>query len=140
VPPSFPSAVQCEKLLGGYRRHKHRDRNAGSKISREGKDTGRKPKANYQQPRKPLETQGPWPDLKGFCIKALIYRTSICVRCVGCPLALTITHANVLVRIRALPLPRDAKHQTQIHTLLGKARANPSRSHVSMVGTQRRAA
>ena len=73
MPPSFPSAVQCEKLLGGYRRHKHRDRNAGSKISREGKDTGRKPKANYQQPRKPLETQGPWPDLKGFCIKALTY-------------------------------------------------------------------
>ncbi len=33
--------------------------------------TGRTPKENDQKPRQPTETQGPCPDLRGFCIKAL---------------------------------------------------------------------
>ncbi len=41
------------------------------KYSREGKKPGRKHKVNDQQKRKPTETQGPCPDLRGFCIKAL---------------------------------------------------------------------
>jgi hypothetical protein len=30
----------------------------------------RKPRESDQNSRKPTETQGPWPDLTGFCIKA----------------------------------------------------------------------
>ncbi len=38
------------------------------KYSSEGRKTGQKPKKNYPKPRKPTETQGPCPDLRGFCM------------------------------------------------------------------------
>ncbi len=41
------------------------------KLGQGGRKPGREPKENDQKPRKPRETQGPCPDLRGFCIKAL---------------------------------------------------------------------
>ncbi len=41
------------------------------KWGREIRKTGRDPKENDQQTRKPPETQGPRPDLRGTCSKAL---------------------------------------------------------------------
>ncbi len=56
---------------GGLCRQEHRNRNADPKIGREGRKAGRDPKDNYEQHRKPTKTQGPCPDLRGTCIKAL---------------------------------------------------------------------
>ncbi len=58
-------------VQGGFCRQKHSHRNTDSKIDLGGRQTGRGPKRNDQTPRKPTETQGPCPDLRGFCIKAL---------------------------------------------------------------------
>ncbi len=44
---------------------------ADPKIELGGKNIGRKPAENLKQLRKPTETQGPCPDIRGFCIKAL---------------------------------------------------------------------
>ncbi len=45
--------------------------NTDSKIGPGGRRPGRKPKETDPKPQKPTETQGPCPDLMGFCIKAL---------------------------------------------------------------------
>ena len=58
-------------LQGGFCRQKHRHRNGDSKIGPGGRKPGRKPKENDPKQRKPTETQGPCPDLRGFCISAL---------------------------------------------------------------------
>ncbi len=41
-----------------------------------GRKAGRKPMENDKKPQKPTETQGPRPDLRGFCIKALTVATT----------------------------------------------------------------
>jgi hypothetical protein len=50
--------LQPRVLQGGFCRQKHRHRNTDSKIGPGGRKSGRKPKENDQQPRKPKETQG----------------------------------------------------------------------------------
>ncbi len=51
------------------------DRNAATETQtpkyRGGRGPGRDPKEKNQKPQKPKGTQGPCPDLRGFCIKAL---------------------------------------------------------------------
>jgi hypothetical protein len=47
-----------------------RHRNTDSNIGPGGKEQSRKPKGNNQQPIKPTGTQGPCPDLRGFCVNA----------------------------------------------------------------------
>ncbi len=47
------------------------DRNTSTETTRK---TGRKPKEHNHKPQKPTETQGPCPDLRGFCISALSVR------------------------------------------------------------------
>ncbi len=51
---------------------KHRHRNTDPKIGRGGgRKAGQEPKENNQKHRKPRKAQGPYPDLRGFCTKAL---------------------------------------------------------------------
>ena len=59
------------KIQGGFCRQKHSHRNTDPKIGPQGRKPGRKPQENDRRPRKPTETQGPCPDLRGFCINAL---------------------------------------------------------------------
>ncbi len=56
---------------GGFWRQKHSHKNTDPEIGPRGRKAGREPKETDTKPRTPAETQGPCPDLKGFCIKAL---------------------------------------------------------------------
>ncbi len=53
-------------IQGGFCQQKHRHKNTDSQIGPGGRKTGREPTENDQKPRKPTETQGPWPRPKGF--------------------------------------------------------------------------
>jgi hypothetical protein len=65
-------------LQAGFCRLKHRHRNADPEIGPGGgRKPDQKPQKNYQITQKPDETQGPCPDLKGFCISALTVNCEI---------------------------------------------------------------
>ncbi len=53
------------------RKNTHRHRNTDSKIGPGGYENRPETKKNDQKPKKTTETQGPCPDLRGFCIKPL---------------------------------------------------------------------
>ncbi len=76
------------------------DRNTATKTQtlkwgREDRKASRKPKENDQQPQKPTETQGPCPDLRGFCIKALTIsaQSDVCAK--------PLSRANPSLALRA---------------------------------------
>ena len=80
-PTRFPQQKRCKSATHDFAyRGASVDRNTATetqslKLAREGRKQGRKPTENAPTPRKPTETQGPCPDLRGFCIKALTVRS-----------------------------------------------------------------
>ncbi len=63
--------VHWAGLQGGFCRQKHRHRNTDPQIGPGGYETRPETQGNRPKTPKPTETQGPCPDLKSFCIKAL---------------------------------------------------------------------
>ncbi len=94
----------------------------------------RKPKTNDRKPRKPRETQGPSPDLRGFCIKALTVRQNV-----GRKWGPRILHMHpMFLRIfglpptRAVPVPEArVQHPSTLSRELARA-ANQQASTVKL--------
>jgi hypothetical protein len=63
----------CRLMQGGFCRHKHRHKSTDPKIGPEGRKAGQDPQENGQKQRKPTDTQGPYPDLRGPVSKPLPY-------------------------------------------------------------------